>query len=486
MYRKYVFYQLGKRPFITLLAILQFALSIFLIGNIVNRLSGYFVTIRLFEGVNSENSYFLSNVIGYEYDGINKIGSERDAFEEELHRQLDSGEITQEEFYAELINSVVSSIEQKQAFYKSLPNIGDSPCVETDISMFASNLYSYDESIKSGVHLGNVMFLTDDCTDALNYQMTGGKWLGKGDGEYIELVAPDDKGYKVGDTLQLAYNVYTAEEGDVMKLGCYGKIVGLIKPDQFLYMGFSSSDGYENGERLYLNDFLTGQYPDSFLAVYNENNRKLLDSELLMNNYFLDPHIVTLKSDLTQQEKTEFFDSASDMGYYAVSMTNAYNNTYKSEMKDLQNDIIFISAACLIALIGLLGVGALFASGDMKTFGIYYINGLTWKECLSVNAVSMAVMMSCSAVLSVVIKLATAYKGYHDMFNFYQSQYQGIGGELKQQLMSRVKFSDFFYYTPTEVITIIVMLILAFAVSMIIPYVTFKLRSPIDVMRSEN
>lgn len=485
MYRKYVFYQLGKRPFITLLAILQFALSIFLIGNIVNRLSGYFVTIRLFEGVNSEDSYFLSNVIGYEYDGINKIDSERETFKEELDRKLDSGEITREEYASVYMNSLISIEKQKQAFYRSLPNIGDSPCVETDISMFYSNLYSYDAYIKSGVHLGNVLFLTDDCTEALNYQMTDGKWLGKGDGEYIELVAPEGQGYKVGDTLQLAYNVFTPE-GEVMIPGCYGKIVGIIKPDQLLFLNISSSDGYENGERLYLNDFLTDQYSDSFLAVYNENNRKLLDSELLMNNYFLNPHIVTLKSGLTQKEKTEFFDSASDMGYYAVSMTNAYNNTYKSEMKDLQNDIIFISAACLIALIGLLGVGALFASGDMKTFGIYYINGLTWKQCLSVNAVSMAVMMSCSAVLSVVIKLMTAYKGYNAMFNYYQSQYQGIGGELKQQLMSRVKFSDFFYYTPTEVMTIIVMLILAFAVSMIIPYVTFKLRSPVDVMRSEN
>lgn len=486
MYRKYVIYQLSKRPFITCLAIIQFALSIFLLGNIVDRMSNYFVTIRLFKSVSSESSYYISKINDYEYEEIKSIQEESSKSWDDIEKQYENGELDLEECFALLGAIELQTQKKMESYYRSLTPIGGLSAVDSDISLFYSNIYSTAGFNKKHSLTNRVIFLTEDCINGLDYKMTSGQWFDKTDksDEYIDLVTTDNTIFAVGDIIDLGYYVWAETEDGVyegrMIDGLKGKIIGTIDADQLLFMGISSED-FDNGENIDLNDFLTENVDLSFIAIYDDDS-KLLDPDLLEGAYFIYSHIVTLKKDLSKAEKNAFFAQIAEQGYMASSMSNAYNNTYQNEMKDFQHDMIFMISAILISLIGLVGVGALFAASDMKTFSIYYLNGLSWKQCLMINTMSMGVMMASAIFLSIIIKLVSAYKVYSEMLAIYAQRYHGPNIDY----LSRIKFSDYFYYTKTEVLFIIATLIISFAIAMIIPYTTFKKKSPVQVLKTEN
>lgn len=463
---KYAVKQRKRRPLATILIIFQFAAITLLIGMILEKASGYFVTSNLIKEVCKGDSYFLQYDISYAMELSDRLFELNNQSTEELQPyadKLDNGEITQEEYdsiFSELSEKKDKIIEEENLDeYLDPLDISDLPHIRKKYTYYYSNLI-YDDN-------DYINFLSTDYCNDLNFRMKEGRWLSEAEqsDDYINLVVFSGNGYKVGDVINIKLETHSSK-GDISAsdIDLKGKIVGLI--DYSYYRNVMERTSVESNDYLSLDSMLRWQ---SYHA-YAEYSPDLVQSVTQKYEVYFTPEIqsVKLKEDITEEEKDEFFSAATSKKYQYTDLNKSYQNTYIRDKKDFQNDMVFLTIASLIAVISLIGMSALSVSKEIKTYSIYCLNGMTRKQCIGINAVYICLLVIISVCIAFAVKFIYGYLNYFKMYTDISAfRSEAVAKEF-------VRLSDYFSIGWTEAVAVIILLCVSFISAMIIPYITLK------------
>ncbi|GAB5082903.1 hypothetical protein Osc1_20790 [Hominimerdicola sp. 21CYCFAH17_S] len=467
MILKYAFKQLRRYPFATILIIFQYAAITLLIGMILTKVNSYFVTSNLIKEVCRGDSYYLQYDVSYAMEldeRLFDLSNELDKKLQPYADKLDNGEITQDEYdnvHSELTEKNNKIIEEENLDECFDPiDISDLPYVEENYAFYYTSLICGNDYIKC---------LSSDYCSGLNFRMKEGRWLSeaKKSDDYINLVmfSGNEYGYKVGDIIDIKLETHISKGNmDIINLDLKGKIVGLI--DYSHYKEVMDHRSFESSDYLSLDDLL----PINSYYVFAEYSPDLFKS--ISKKYVFDPGMFTqsvkLKENITEEEKAEFFSAATSKKYQYTDLNQAYQNTYIRDKKNLQNDMVFLTIAALIAVISLIGMSALSVSKEIKTYSIYCLNGMTRKQCIGINAAYISLLVLISVCIAFAVKFIYGYLNYFKMYTDI-SNYR-TEAVAKESVLLR----DYFSIGSAEASAVIILLCVAFLSAMIIPYITLK------------
>ncbi|WP_164489131.1 ABC transporter permease [Ruminococcus sp. Marseille-P6503] len=464
---KYAAKQLKRRPLATILVIFQFAVTTLLIGMILEKASGYFVTSSLIKDVCLGDSYYLQYDISYQVELDDRLFELSCEFDEELQPyadKLDNGEITREEYDSVLaeLNEKYDKIREEENLNECFDpiDVSDLPYVEKNYAFYYTNLICGNDYIKC---------LSSDYCSGLNFKMKEGRWLSeaKKSDDYINLVmfSGNEYGYKVGDVVDIKLETYISKGNmGIANLDLKGKIVGLI--DYSHYKEVVEHGSFESSDYLSLDDLL----PIKSYDVFAEYSPDLFKS--ISEKYVFEPdrfaQSVKLKENITEEEKNEFFSAATSKKYQYTDLNQAYQNTYIRDKKNMRNDMVFLTIASLIAIVSLIGISALSVSKEIKTYSIYCLNGMTRKQCIGINAAYISLLALISVCIAFAVKFIYGYLNYFKMYTDISAfRSEAVAKET-------VRLSYYFSVGSTEAAAVIILLCVAFASAMIIPYITLK------------
>lgn len=460
MFFKYGIKQIKRRPFMNLLILFQFVSSVLLILMVIVKINGYFVVSNTIKNICSENCYRITYDAKYQLeldDKVHKMVNEFYDKYEHYAQQYQNNEISKAEYeekYLKPMRKLSKKIEQEnlnECFYP--PDISLLPYIKETYYFKDGNIHTVNE-------MTSLAYLNKEYIDKLNFRMEDGIWLSKvknDDNNYINAVAFSGQGYRIGDVIDLYQTIpkkNNLQYKDI-KTEYKCKIVGLI--DYSYYRQIIEHGTIENDNYLSFDSIL--QLSTYSLIIEYDESKPLFKDSNTSTQVFLE--MSKLNDDITDEQLQEFFSVASKNKYKPIDMKAAYKNTYMRDKKNFQNDMIFLIMASLIAIVCLVGVSALSVSREIKTYSIYILCGMTKKQCIGINAVYISMLITTSAVIAILIKLALAFSKYYKM---YTSAFNN----------TYIKFSDFFIIGKIEIITIIVLLVISFISAMIIPYITLK------------
>ena len=483
MYFKLALYQLKKRPFVNLVVICQFVIAIYLICLIAARLPTYFTGTRIIGGACKGESYYIYADFGYEEyisDKQMEIYDKYDEPFEALREKLENNKISEEEFNT--ARKEMYDEEQKELSEYQYVNINPRalPHIQKDSYVGYSNF-------KDPKYGNRIYLISKDLSDSIKFNMKSGKWLSnvKSSNEYINMVAFKASNYSVGDIVDLQYTYleYDEELGhyhEVKKPVAKGKIVGVINDNYNIDMGWSRGNT-DNGVTASLEDFLDDDC-NALITVYEPSN-ELYDG-LELAEYLNTNHIFTLKDNATEEQINEFKKACTENHYSFYSVKNSYDYTYLKEKESFRNDIIFLISASLLSIVALIGISALGVSREVKNYSIYYLNGMSWKGCMKINIVFMSIIIAVSTVISALIKLYYAVQEYLNALEIEKESIR-IMREMEIEFVSRIKLSNYFYYSKGEIIAMLIVVTVAFVSSLIIPYITFKKNTPVSILKGK-
>ncbi|MFT3951869.1 MAG: hypothetical protein QM689_08010 [Oscillospiraceae bacterium] len=485
MYSKLALKQMKKRLIVTALVVCQFALVIFLIGMISGRIASYFEVTTMMKGLCGEQDYYIYENISYgEY--INE--QEQiiyDKYFGEALEQLNDGTITSEQYKA--IHLKV--FDQYEKELKEKLGVTDGGATVLDKLPYIKRTAAYcDGTAVNGDDKYYIRFFNNTMAQAVDAPMARGDWLDEAgqDASYLNVVAVKGTGYKVGDVIPLclyeknwdeATDTITERTGKQIQ----AKVVGLLNNEQFISYGIAFG-GNDNGNCEELSEaFMDTNFSDDFYAIYDPNSQFFSDYKEKYDKYMQSMEkgmVVTLKDAITPAEKAEFDRALSDNHLCSMSMKNTYDNSLREEKKLFQNDMVFLIAAALISIIGMIGVSAISSIREIRTYSIYYIHGMTWKGALRINGAAIFRTMLYASILSVLIKLGIAGQSFVVDYAEYSDM-----GSFSEMMLDSMKFTDYFFYTPAEVLGSVVLVVVASLCAMIIPVYILKTNPPVRVLK---
>lgn len=462
------------------LVIFQFAAIILLIYIIYEQSQDYFVATRTIKNVCTENCYYIKHDDAYSTE----LSDRQYEYTEQVHEQIESyqqklndGEITEEEFDAiskTLWDECDKKIEEENLDYYDDP-------IDAELFPYVKEVYRFDYVNAFDAKEGGswISMLSKSYADKLNIRMASGEWISqtKATDEYLGCVALTGSGYSVGDIIDLcSMEEEINEDGryifNNIPLDFKAKIIGLIDAPYYDYAmkHGSLTDRYlDIALFLPLND-------SSLYAVYNPDDPKL-SSDLTDGERYC--QMVTLDDNITEEQRSEFLSAVTDKKYEAINMKTTYENTYARDKKDFMNDIVFLSVAAGIAIVCLIGTSALTVSKELKTYSIYCLCGMTKKQCVGINAVYIGISIIISSLIAFGIKLTMSYLEYMNVYNMV-SMY-----DSPRDAADYIKFSSYFSFGINEIILTFVLLVVAFASAMVIPYITLQKLQPVQILKEK-
>lgn len=483
MYFKLAFKHIKRRPFVTLIMIFMFSVAIYLCGTVFQRFIGYFDTTTTAKNFCNENSYYISSTIEYTMYIEDKQFELMDEYLTPLHDAVNNGEITQEEFKKEY-NIALKKFNEECKKLQVQKTISELPYIQKDSFIAYGNLLVDDkQSIYNESELG---FLSKDYADTMNKKLSSGKWFNEAEqsDEYLNIIALTGFGFSTGDIIDLnyikdTYNEDTLRYSTETTSSIKAKVIGVVDDDMIVDLaGVYNSNGSKDGESEVLSQFVNKVKYNGIYAIYDLENPLLKDLDPEVTE--INAHVVELEPNLSDEQLEEFNQSVSDSKYYKMSMKNCYDNTYRYEMGKMQNDIVFLVSAILISLVGIVGITALNFTRDIKTYAVYYINGMKWKNCLVINGISMAFILIASSLISFLIKLGLAYYKYRSV----AIEAKKISIELNYPYEDiHSPFSRFFNFANGEIAFLIILTLVTLVIAMLIPYGTFRKTQPTELLK---
>lgn len=482
---KTVLKQIKRRPAANLLAICQFALSLFFISLVVCNISGYFTVTRIYKNCCSENSFYVSEDINYSEYIMDKQYEIYESYEEMFSLMQDDfelGNITEEELEAQRVKIHQEETEELAKYDFTEVNIEQLPFVQSDL--YFSELGKLQSDSETEIKI-----MSRDFAEKINLNMKSGKKLSEihNSEDKVMLAAFNGSGYKIGDTVKLYYSEIAYDENgfsyEKKSDAPEGVIVGIIDEQFAPSLNISTSVNREDSDEFDIDNLLDGKNELPLITVTSEGEPLYEKIDPVSSE---SGHIVILNDDLTSEELEEFKTACNNNHLSYISLNASYISKKNAEYRSFRNNIVLLSAAVLISIIGLLGVTALSVTEDLRTYGIYYILGMTKKKCILVNALYIAVTLGAATIISAVIKFCTSlieylkYKELVDKFNAIISSADYTGSSYQ-----RVSIRDYFYYSKAEISVIGIVLLLTFVTSIIIPYIYLRKMQPVEIFREK-
>ena len=261
---------------------------------------------------------------------------------------------------------------------------------------------------------------------------------------------------------------------------CKGRIIGIIYKNV-------NEENYGNSiqrnDMLSVDEILSFQETD-FFAVYPEDSEFLKSDELFECE--TGTIMVTLKDDLTNDERKEFLSTVAKEHYTADSLKEFYDRTYNHDLKLFKNDIVFLTLAFMIAVVAIIGVSVLNIAKERRPYSIYCLYGMTTKDCTLINAIYTMMILLVSGTISLIVKAVSAYREYADDFEIYERVRREFEAEGLPFINKTIKYSDYFRLQPSYIWLLAGLFVVSFICSMIVPYLSLKKLDIVSEIKQED
>lgn len=341
--------------------------------------------------------------------------------------------------------AIVSSVESRTMYYKPFEDLlskdgavlkavnavgGEKPVEELNgvesacLSYRAGGIFSTD-STEQYEGRNYPVALNDEYIKRLSPEMKNGKWLSEinySGRSGICGVITDNGSIKTGDKVLMTVGYY--DEADVnfenIKYETYEiEIVGVIKDGAKIPDVSKSFKKTEFDFRNFYHDYSLKQDVDPVLFVPY--------SQLSLAHISCMPsglQIVSFKEGLSQEEKSGLL---SELGKYGtiIDETSAVNE--RSE-KYIREELVKLMPLliCVFVLVAVSSVSlsAISVKKNLKLYGIYYVCGSRWKNCILINLINNVITSAAGVLTAVIIINVIKVKGLleNTVFSFGKPQ----------------------------------------------------------------
>jgi hypothetical protein len=319
--------------------------------------------------------------------------------------------------------AIVSSVQSRSIYYKPFADMLDKDGVVLKTSATSDNEQSIEEL--SGVdsaclsYMADGIFstdgtpkhegsnyptaLNDEYIKRLSPDMKSGKWLSDVDcteqGKIYGVIT-DDGITKTGDTVLLSVGYYdesdTAFE-NILYETYEIEIVGVIRDGAKILDVSNSFKKTEYDYRNLYHDYSFKQDVNPVLFVpYSQMNLPHLSGILK------GVQIVNFKENLSESEKN---DLKTQLGQYGTVIDDTKNINERS-LKYINGEMIKLMPLliCIFVLVAVSSVSlsALRAKKNLKLYGIYYVCGSKWNNCILINLINNTIT-SVAGILTALI-----------------------------------------------------------------------------------
>ena len=185
------------------------------------------------------------------------------------------------------------------------------------------------------------------------------------------------------------------------------RVVGILTDNTYEPpgSGYLSDDNNKEGlfsfyEAFDANVSMAGPFiiADRKLVDYKEDNYKKFNCTtepvwFVSYGSGLDEESIKRNNDLLKT--IGYFDDDKDFSTLSEDTENTINNIYIGMLP-------MIIAAAVVILSGLIGSAAMTAIRQMKTFGIFFLCGCRWRDCIKIISASLVIILGMSVVLAVL------------------------------------------------------------------------------------
>lgn len=294
------------------------------------------------------------------------------------------------------------------------------------------NMEKDEESWSSGLQW--IYAYDDSLLDCYTPELEQGRWLQKDtESDYIEAVIfQKDERYQLGKT----YPVYQIGE-ERLKKPIQMKVIGLLK-DQTEVISFMENDNYAGmGEestgvedyRIFFQKINKLAFDDGFtnndVIVYT--SKKNLDA--ISNQFGLFMSGLTIVeydkeiTDMGIQANEEVYNQYAEY-YYKYDMERLRVESLDYILLHVKEMIPVVIAMILFMLLSTVSCQAILCKQNMKEYSIYYVNGLTWRECIHIKVCNVMCIQFISLLIAAggmtLLKKTGAFANTNIYFGKYQ------------------------------------------------------------------
>lgn len=248
--------------------------------------------------------------------------------------------------------------------------------------------YAYDMISPTDYKAVTVYIYEDEFYEKLNFSLKSGKKNVKSDSET--------------PTAVISQNSHNIGMGDYIKIPEYGKqisVSGIMSAPAYIanqskheYNGdvstFYQKITADNGNTIYV---LMSQSEFSKLSIPFETTVPQLNKIIFYDDF----DTATLEKDLAVLNERG----------YCTELSQIKNATSKSINSVLLKYLPLIAAVLLVVLYGVVNYSAIQAMSKAKINGIFFLCGMTQKQCVATNAANTAIVLIISVILSTLIFL---------------------------------------------------------------------------------
>lgn len=230
------------------------------------------------------------------------------------------------------------------------------------------------------------------------------------DDKFAEIFAPElesgqwfNLNKPVGDTIQVVVskNDYGLNVGDVISLYCFdseikAEVIGILKDDTKI-IDQSTRSSEKIDYRNFYNDFkLEREEAPVFLML----QRELIDKPVVMQ---LNGNVFVTYPDDASPETIEKGNQTMKQLHsaYTSSTENMKKNSLEYIFSQIYNLMPIFICVLVLTLVGAVSTSALSAKRQLKSYAVYYICGLKWRQCAAVNFFSSLTCVMISFALSI-------------------------------------------------------------------------------------
>ncbi|MCD7773825.1 MAG: hypothetical protein LUH08_07205 [Ruminococcus sp.] len=279
-----------------------------------------------------------------------------------------------------------SRYDEEDAIYYEEDIKNKYPCVDSILSMSHTTL-----SVADAEKYVNAYVYDDMLVEGCKPIMKNGKWLteAKQEDGVLNVVVTElnDFGFKTGDEYQIQ-----SDDGSIITARVVGEILD----------GAAVLSRY--GKDLELTEI------DSYFAAYyyDEDKGDLgfgIVSESEMDKYGLDYTLstgvsfITVKDSSTDEELQTLMDGINNSGR-CVEMSTVNSNSIRTVKKSLLFMAPIMIGVLLFVVITNICLSSINAKKQLRSYGVYYICGSRWKQCVFISVFSSIVTAAIAAVLA--------------------------------------------------------------------------------------
>lgn len=276
--------------------------------------------------------------------------------------------------------------ETLDAYEKQL-SLSDNVIIEPIMlgGVYDGDIWSFENNQVLCIAYGN------NTSNLMSVPLTSGVWFSDYDKNngYVEVIALENTGYNIGETytmtslkLKINYSDYTQEElGKLDWNDRYKekeitfKIVGLIAQNTPFIAG-SGSNNVDVQSMITVSEESLKDYDVKSIFLFN------YDDENMEENLYFGSSVFAYTKDNTPISKKDI----SKMESYGFTYTirDIFNNSKETLGEELHFITPIAISILLIGIIGILCIVILNTLKCRKTFAIYYLCGMNWKDCIKI------------------------------------------------------------------------------------------------------